>query len=112
MMRPPPCAAITSTTVDSVTGRWNASMNAARERPDDERRAEGGLEQRLRDERRSQRGPARARDVPVDERELDDVAAARGDHGVEAGTGEVGLDDVAAREVLRLRIGRAQDRVP
>ena len=30
-MRPPPCAAMTSTTVESVTGRWNAAMKAASE---------------------------------------------------------------------------------
>jgi hypothetical protein len=50
--------------------------------------------------------------VAVDDRELDGVAAARGDDRIEPRAGEVGLDDVAARELVGVRIGGAQDRVP
>ena len=50
--------------------------------------------------------------MAVDDRQLHGVAAARRDDGVQPGAGEVGLDDVAARELVRVRIGGAQDRVP
>ena len=59
-------------------------QEAAAQRPDDQREAERRLEQRLGQERRRERRVARPRDAPVQQPQLDDVAAARRDDAVEA----------------------------
>ena len=82
------------------------------QRPGHERGAAERLEERLGHERGGQRGVARAGRAAVDERELDDVAAAGRDDRVEPGAGQVRAHHVAGAQVGGLGIGGAQDRVP
>jgi hypothetical protein len=82
------------------------------ERPADQADPNGGLEQRLRDERRGQRGPARAGRAPANEVELREITAASRNDAVEPAPGQVRERDVTRPQLRRLRIGGADDREP
>ena len=87
-------------------GRLREDALREREREDEHRHRQ--VEDVLDGERRADRRVARPRHRGLGQEQADDVAAARGDHAVEAVAGEVGGPDFLVAERLR-RVGRAQD---